>query len=224
MSDSPEYIAVIGDLVASRELPDRAAVQRQLHAVLEELNERFAGRIVSRFLITVGDEFQGLLRLDAAVDALWWRFMSEMHASVQTRFGFGVGPLSTPVLREAVGMDGPCFHAAREAISRCREEERLLGFEIHQRPAESAALNAVGLLLDRIVGDWTRTQWETISALAEVGSQAEVARTRGVTRQSVRDVVQSKTGRGEECIASWRGLAMLLRSWADSGRKAEMPV
>ncbi len=204
------YVAVIGDLVDSRLLRDRAGVQAKLGAALDELNHRFDGVIASRFLITIGDEFQGLLWPSAALDALWWAYVRLMHMEVETRFGFGVGPLSTPLRPEAIGMDGPCFHAARAAVDRAKAEKRLFSIEVHGAVRASAAVNALGSLLDRVIHDWSQAQWETFSALAELNNQAAVARARGVTRQSVRDTVLSKSGRGPECIAAWRGLGDLL--------------
>lgn len=57
------YFAVIGDLVGSRSLnpQDRVQVKKRFQTVLDGVNERFKDQIVSQFLITVGDEAQGIL-------------------------------------------------------------------------------------------------------------------------------------------------------------------
>ena len=54
------FVAVIGDIKDSRLLENRKEVQLRLREVLERLNENYKEEIVSRFLITLGDEFQGL--------------------------------------------------------------------------------------------------------------------------------------------------------------------
>ncbi len=54
-------IAVIGDIVASRRVgqAQRSLVQRQLEGLVTTLNARYRRAIAARFLVTLGDEFQG---------------------------------------------------------------------------------------------------------------------------------------------------------------------
>ena len=58
------YVALIGDLVASRALTpkERAEVQKRFKAVLEKINKDFESEITSLFLITTGDETQDILK------------------------------------------------------------------------------------------------------------------------------------------------------------------
>ncbi|TDI99356.1 MAG: hypothetical protein E2O76_06645 [Caldithrix sp.] len=58
------YVALIGDLVASRALTpkERGEVQKQFKAVLERVNKDFKSKIRSLFLITADDETQGISR------------------------------------------------------------------------------------------------------------------------------------------------------------------
>ena len=57
-------IAVIGDIVGLKQLPqaERSHVQRQLEELLNRINKRYAKAIGARFLVTLGDEFQGVLK------------------------------------------------------------------------------------------------------------------------------------------------------------------
>ena len=55
------FTAVIGDIKNSRNLEKRNEVQVQLRNVLEEINEKYEADISAKFLITLGDELQGLL-------------------------------------------------------------------------------------------------------------------------------------------------------------------
>ncbi len=56
------YVTIIGDIRASRKLEHRNQSQMTLHAVLEELNTAYTDSIASRFVITLGDEFQGSIQ------------------------------------------------------------------------------------------------------------------------------------------------------------------
>ena len=55
------YVAIIGDIVGSRELKDRYKIQVQLENTLDSININFSRVIESKFTITIGDEFQGLV-------------------------------------------------------------------------------------------------------------------------------------------------------------------
>ncbi len=56
-------IALIADMVRSRELPriQRPRVQEKFKDFVGYLNRTYSRNILSRFVITLGDEFQGLL-------------------------------------------------------------------------------------------------------------------------------------------------------------------
>ncbi len=98
-------------------------VQERLGEARDELNRAFASHLASAIVITVGDEFQGLLHRPESVVDLLARYEEAMDF-FPTRFGLGWGPLSTRLKPEAIGMDGPCFHAAREALVISKTQDR----------------------------------------------------------------------------------------------------
>lgn len=114
------YLALIGDMVDSRHLDNREAVQAKLADVLEQVNERYTSSIKSRFLITIGDEFQGLLVPRSNIYYLVCEIMEHMYP-VKIRFGIGVGKISTELKETAIGMDGPAFHAARLSLENLKK-------------------------------------------------------------------------------------------------------
>lgn len=110
------YFAIIGDIIDSRSLKQRDAVQEKLEAVLKETSQRFHQQLASDFTITLGDEFQGLFQegrgVLEAVDLIRIRM-----APVDIRFGIGVGTMATRIHREkSLGADGPAYWNAREAL------------------------------------------------------------------------------------------------------------
>ena len=56
-----QYIAIIGDIKNSRKIDNRKEVQTKLNGVLDEINQTYCEEIAAGFLITLGDEFQGVL-------------------------------------------------------------------------------------------------------------------------------------------------------------------
>src|SRR6266498_2562651 len=121
MSDSVQVIAVIGDLVASRNIPQRAAFQRKITRVLAKTTEKASG-LASPYTLTLGDEFQAVYRRGDSLIADVMGIMAEIHP-VRARFALGVGELTTRINpAQALGMDGPVFHQARAALSNLKAE------------------------------------------------------------------------------------------------------
>jgi hypothetical protein len=69
------YIAIISDMVGSRELASlqRGVLQRRFEELIRALNRDYRGKVVSKFVITLGDEFQGLLNTTTLLPDLIWR-------------------------------------------------------------------------------------------------------------------------------------------------------
>src|SRR3989440_8538905 len=60
---SEPCLALIGDMVGSRELlpSRRPKIQERFREFIQYLNKKYAKDILAKFVITLGDEFQGLL-------------------------------------------------------------------------------------------------------------------------------------------------------------------
>lgn len=199
----PRYVALIGDLVHSRTLEAgvRGRVQEALEAALQRVNgagePRGAG-VAAELLLTLGDEFQGLFEASPAgaerlVEALEGALGAVVAAGgdagsggAPLRFGLGVGALHTERRPRALGMDGPCFHRAREALEaaqRSGEACRLVG------PDGGAPHEAVwGLLasawLEQVAG-WTDAQREAAALAREGLAGKAIAERLGVTPGAV---------------------------------------
>lgn len=92
------YFAVIGDIIDSKKIDNRYQVQKTLETCLNDLNNEYQAVLVSKFSITLGDEFQGLLSLDAPLFQIIDRINLAMQP-YQVRFGIGVGKILTDINR-----------------------------------------------------------------------------------------------------------------------------
>jgi len=182
-----DYCVVIGDISKSRELRDRAAIQERFKAAIEEINQRFTDCIVSKFLVTIGDEFQGVLN-DVAKSYDVIVAMQELLYPVQFVFGVGVGTITTEIAPEAIGMDGPAFHNARAALEEGKEE----GYEVRYRgwgePFEHV-INAMLVLIEALKRRWTERQFKVITIYRQTGSQAEAARRLKVSGSTISQIL-----------------------------------
>lgn len=83
------YIAIIGDIKNSKKIEDRNRVQKKLNEILNDINEKYQDDISAKFIITLGDEFQGLLGDGKNVIEIIEEIQWKMHP-VEIRFGIGM--------------------------------------------------------------------------------------------------------------------------------------
>lgn len=191
---SKPYIAIIGDIKKSKEIQDRKQAQAKLEAVLNEINEMYGDDIASKFLITLGDEFQGLLHCGLRTMQIISRIERKMYP-VQLRFGVGIGPITTDIRRDmALGADGPGYHKAREAIDYLKDSEKRkmtgaadvrFGFSGEEQ-SSVILINSILILLTAIQESWSDRQRVIIwDMLEHQDSQSETARRLNVKQPTV---------------------------------------
>ncbi len=86
-SNNP-YVAIIGDIKDSRKISNRSEVQKKLNSILDEINIEYDADISSKFIITLGDEFQGLLCNGVNAIDIISEIERKMHP-IQIRVGVG---------------------------------------------------------------------------------------------------------------------------------------
>lgn len=121
-----QYYAIIGDIKRSKKIENRCEIQEKLKKILDNVNSIYNNDISAKFLITLGDEFQGVLEITAPILEIIKHIQREIYP-IKLRFGVGIGNVSTLINHEAaIGADGPAFYAAREMIEFLREQEKKL--------------------------------------------------------------------------------------------------
>ena len=199
-----KYIAVIGDLVGSRQLPERDKDQVRLNYFLVKVNSHFADAIEAHFVNTIGDELQGLVKRNFQLQEFLQFFHQHFGWKIKTRFGVGLGSLTTAVRSEAIGLDGACFYYARERFQRAKDQAKFLTFSNFEM---NKALTALFDLVFQIESKWTKRQSEIIALYREVGDQTAVARQLQITKQSVFDTL--KAAKYDLYSAGWQGIQQL---------------
>jgi len=221
------YCAIIGDLVRSKKIPatQQNAVQQKLRCALQEINLRFASSIAAKFLLTLGDEFQGLLHKSACSPPIITWLLGQLHPQ-KIRFGVGIGDMFTTIDPEkAIGASGPAFTLARKAIVAQKQSETTVRTAAAEPPfsflvryetdAPDAALLNVGCRAAHgIVSGWTQKQWETVKAVTESGSQNKAAACLGLADSTVSRNLQA--ARYEEYRAMLAQLQAYLKDTYDT--------
>src|SRR5262245_26277251 len=125
------WVAFIADVAASRTLNPRTrgALQNDIRAAVRAFNTRYRRHLAARFAVTLGDELQGLLTTAAPV----WDISHDLRArfpAAEWIVACGKGALTTALHQgvTAPELDGPCFHAARNALEHAKRQGLVLAF------------------------------------------------------------------------------------------------
>lgn len=171
-------------MVGSRALnaKARASAQRQFTSLVRKLNDQLGKDLASRFVVTIGDEFQALLRHTAPIPDLIWTV--EEYQARDIRLGLGYGTLHTPLQPIALNIDGPVLHAARAAVT-LAQRGRMLGGVFSGFGEYDEVLTGFAQVLRQMRARWTDRQREVVGLLRQGKSQAEVAVQLRITRQAV---------------------------------------
>jgi hypothetical protein len=183
------YCAIIGDIDRSRELADRGKVQERLENALGAVNDEFERVIASKFLITLGDEFQGILNSPGESLRIIRRLQSAMNPVVIS-FGVGVGTLETALKPVALGIDGIAFHRSRDALSTAKAKGGARIVYSFDGPGVKL-VNFLVFFADRRLKKISQTTIEVHRLMKTNKSQADVAKLLGMTQQGVSRALRS---------------------------------
>ncbi|MEW6061835.1 MAG: SatD family protein [Bacteroidota bacterium] len=183
------YCVIIGDIDKSRTLQRRARIQEKFKEAVAAINKEFKNDIASKFLITLGDEFQGVLLTPLHNYQLICRFQ-ELIEPVSFTFGVGIGTLATPLnTKEAIGMDGECFYRARNAIQQAKKEKKKLVYDFDDPAA--VLVNAIVASVDAH-GKLLNATQQKIAQLRNKGlTQRAIAQKLRITKQAVSKAIST---------------------------------
>lgn len=186
------FIAIIGDIINSKKLKDRNEIQIKLKDILNSINQDYSDDIASNFMITLGDEFQGLLNNGENAINIINQIENKMYP-VEIRFSIGVGEITTEINRDfPLGADGPAYYNARKMINELKDKKNKLnigGANILISTDNIAAdnlMNSIFVLCYAIKKKWSSRQKEIITAyLNSDTNQKKTAINLGITQSSV---------------------------------------
>jgi hypothetical protein len=205
-------------MVASRSLSPsrRSHVQEDFTQLMAQLNRLFRPHLRAKFVVTLGDEFQGLLHHPEVIPELIWT-LEQRFTARPLRLGFGFGKLHTSIKEYAINVDGPALHNARASIE-CAKRRRLFGgvFTGFGRTLDPP-LNGFARVLYQQRKSWPAQQRVVVTRMHDGQKGTDIARSLGITKQAVSRYA-SLAGwdaylEGEE---GWRTLLGTLKTGAES--------
>lgn len=119
------YAVLNIDLVSSRQISNRAQFQDALKDHLETLSSTYAEGLVAPITLTLGDEWQIVLRDLGQVYPLYIEVKTFLKTWEQDCYcGIGIGPMSTKEAVDTRQMDGEVFVLARESLNILKSNKR----------------------------------------------------------------------------------------------------
>lgn len=165
-----DYTVIIGDIIDSKDIKNRNQVQTTVKNILSTINKKYSKDIAAEFSITLGDEFQGLLKNRNNIINIISEFEMIM-APVSIRFGVGIGNVSTDInFERSAEIDGSAYHRARTMIEDLENSEnqyskRQANILISSQDKNieiDQLLNSILSLCTALKSKWTLRQHEII--------------------------------------------------------------
>jgi DNA-binding transcriptional LysR family regulator len=188
---------LIGDLIGSRRVADRAGLHDRLAAALAEANERFAPTTPLR--ITLGDEYQGTFAGVGTALRVSLRLRLAMLPEFDLRHGIGWGPVRV-LAQEPRVEDGPGWWVARDALTLVESaearpssrERRTASLRVEDAGGpDPAAIEALLVLMDSAVARLSARSVSVLRDLMSGASQREIAEQLGISPSAVSQRVRS---------------------------------
>lgn len=196
------YLALIADVIDSKMVQERLDLQKQVEKTLQKMNELFGDYLASRFTLTLGDEFQALLKVDAPVFQIIDTLRSELTPT-QLRFGIGLGEIVTAIdPLQSVGADGPAYWNARAAINFVHQKNDYGNTQIYfssGKENQDFFVNALIASGEAIRSGWRESQEEILldllkrSVYSESFSQQDLAQSLGLNPSALSKRLKSSS-------------------------------
>jgi len=193
------FYAIIGDIRNSKKTKNRFLIQEQLEEILKEINVKYGNSIAANFIITLGDEFQGLLNSTKPLIDIIEEIKIKMYP-IEIRFGIGFGEISTKINKEmAISADGPAYYCARKMINEIKKSEKskmsdkvTIKLCSDEKGTIVELINNTFCLWSFIQSKWTPNQNRLIfEDIISGNNQREVAQKLGIVQSTVQRGLKS---------------------------------
>ncbi len=181
------FVVISADIKASRKLHDYERYEWQLFmkSAIVQINDNYRSHIEAPFMITKGDEFQGVLKNLELVSPVMLEFEHLLYP-LRLRFGVGYGAIQKMGSNICIEMDGPAFHLASSALDEAKKGKTAV-FVNTRHEAFDLSLNTIYKLTFSIKHRWNELQYKRYWKYKETGTCKRVALDEHVSAQAVWD-------------------------------------
>ena len=182
-----DAVVIIGDVCGSRKMAVNERYEGQLFikSTIIQVNEKLAALIEAPFMITRGDEFQGVLRNLGSALEIMLEF-ERLLFPLQLRYGIGKGQIQKMGSKIPIEMDGPAFHRADEALTQVKKRKQFIQCNTGTTNND-LLINTIFYLTSAIKSRWNQLNFERYWKYKELGTFEKVAQLENVSTQAIWD-------------------------------------
>lgn len=182
MREHSRYAVLIGGLVGSRSIRARDSFQSRLVSLFTELSA--SESICSPLTLTLGDEFQAVFSTGKDLFKTVMAIRAAIHP-VPCRFAISIGTLTTTLNpHQAIGMDGPAFYKARDALEELKLRKQHLALCGYSSQLQ-ALLGPTIDLLWASTRTWKTNRLEILSGLLDGQTEQNLANRLAVSERAI---------------------------------------
>lgn len=180
-------VVIIGDVCGSRKMAvdERYEGQLFIKSTIIQVNEKLSTLIEAPFMITRGDEFQGVLRNLRSALEIMLEF-ERLLFPLQLRYGIGKGQIQKMGSKIPIEMDGPAFHRADEALTQVKKRKQFIQCNTG-KTQDDLLINTIFYLTSAIKSRWNQLNFERYWKYKELGTFEKVAQLENVSTQAIWD-------------------------------------
>lgn len=186
-----KYAVIIADIKGSKKMEERERYEWQLFlkSAIVQVNENWADSIEVKFMITKGDEFQGVVHDIPNVHSIMIEFERLLNP-LKMRFGIGIGRIQKMGANIPIEMDGPAFHRANMALNNTKKQRCAVQFQSSNEQLDNY-INTLYSLICAIKKDWKTLNINRYWKYKELGTYEKVANIEGVSAQAIWDSLRN---------------------------------
>ncbi len=160
-----------------------------LKSTIIQVNEKFSSDIDAPFMITRGDEFQGVVNnLQTAFIAMLE--FERLLFPLQLRYGIGRGGVQKMGSDIPIEMDGPAFHRANESLAVVKKKKYFIQCATGN-DQNDLLVNTVFRLMCAIKSKWNEVNFNRYWKYKELGTFEKVSHVEQVSTQAIWDSMQN---------------------------------
>jgi hypothetical protein len=150
-----KYVIVMADIIGSSDV-DGKELMEEFSDLVEKTNRSFQDIILSPLTITLGDEFQGVVKqVTGAVDIIFYLDEQCLDAGIRLRHVIEYGEIDTDLNTErAHGMLGDGLTSAREQLERLKDSSQEIAVEGFENESWVRQINLAFQLYRSFYNSW----------------------------------------------------------------------
>lgn len=175
------YYILMADIIDSGH-KDGKRLMKEFKKISDKLNEECKESFLSPITITLGDEFQCVVRSLLAGFDIIFAFEEEIvnhDANFKLRYVLNFGEIDTPInSKKAYGMLGDGLTEARDTLEKQKKSKERFIIKIED-PLREETINMAFKLYQYVIDDWKPKDYYLVREFLELGDYKEVAKKLG---------------------------------------------